>query len=94
MKTMMATEAPSVNAQRTMLAQPAPHLGTTGTQMITDPKKAVAYANPERVQRARTTGENRQVAVAQSAGALFWIAWVVLGIGAGLGIHFWLLGRG
>jgi hypothetical protein len=52
----------------------------------------VAYA-AERAHKARISGQNETVA-APPAGALFWIAWIVLGIGVGLGIHFYLVQRG
>ena len=48
----------------------------------------VAYAT-ERARRARATGANATLE-APPAGALFWIAWIVLGIGIGLAVHFYL----
>ena len=92
-RTMMAQEAPSLNAQKTMLAQPAP-VGDAGggTKLLPDSAGVVAYA-AERARRARATGGN-QVLQAPPAGALFWIAWIVLGIGVGLAVHFYLARHG
>jgi hypothetical protein len=87
---MMATEAPSLNAQKTMMAQPAPNLGST--KILPDSAGVVAYAT-ERARKARISGQN-EIVQAPPAGALFWLAWIVLGIGAGLGIHFYLISRG
>jgi hypothetical protein len=87
---MMATEAPSLSAQKTMMAQPAPDVGST--KIIPDSAGVVAYA-ADRARKARISGQN-QLVQAPPAGALFWIAWIVLGIGLGLGIHFYLVSRG
>jgi hypothetical protein len=93
-RTMLAQEAPSLNAQKTMLAQPAPQVAPAGggTKILPDSAGVVAYAH-ERARRARASGAN-EIVQAPPAGALFWIAWIVLGIGIGLGIHFWLAQRG
>ena len=85
---MMAQEAPSLSSQKTMMAQPAPVLDGS-TKILPDSAGVVAYA-AERAQQARLSGQN-EVLQAPPAGALFWFAWIVLGIGAGLGIHFYLL---
>ncbi|HEX8951627.1 MAG TPA: serine/threonine-protein kinase, partial [Polyangia bacterium] len=93
-RTMMAQEAPPLSAQKTMMAQPAPVVGDAGggTKILPDSAGVVAYAT-ERARRARATGANDALP-APPAGALFWIAWIVLGIGLGLGVHFYLAMRG
>ncbi|HXU67865.1 MAG TPA: serine/threonine-protein kinase [Polyangia bacterium] len=90
-KTMMAQEAP-LSAQKTMLAQPAPQVAGGSTKILPDSAGVVAYA-AERAQKARLSGQN-QIVQAPPAGALFWIAWIVVGIGAGLGIHFFMMQKG
>jgi len=90
-RTMMAQEAP-LSSQKTMLAQPAPVVADGSTKIIPDSAGVVAYAT-ERARVARASGQNQTVQ-APPAGALFWIAWIVLGIGAGLAIHFYLATRG
>jgi serine/threonine-protein kinase len=96
MKTMMAQEAPSLSGQRTMMAQPAPQaaqgIGDGGTKILPDSAGVVAYAT-ERARQARTSAQH-QVLKPPPPGALFWLAWVVLGLGAGLGIHFYLMQHG
>jgi hypothetical protein len=91
-RTMMAQEAPSLSAQKTMMAQPAPVVADGGTKILPDSAGVVAYAT-ERARQARTTGNNA-VLEAPPAGALFWLAWIILGIGIGLGVHFYLAQRG
>jgi hypothetical protein len=91
-RTMMAQEAPSLSAQKTMMAQPAPVVADGGTKILPDSAGVVAYAT-ERARQARHSGQNETLQ-APPAGALFWIAWIVLGIGVGLGIHFYLMQRG
>ena len=49
----------------------------------------VAY-NQQRAQEARAGLGDKGPA---PAGALFWLAWIVLGVGAGLGVHYWLVQR-
>jgi hypothetical protein len=88
---MMAQEAP-LSAQKTMLAQPAPQVAAGSTKILPDSAGVVAYA-AERAQKARLSGQN-QIVQAAPAGALFWIAWIVVGIGAGLGIHFFMMQKG
>ncbi|HEX6839718.1 MAG TPA: serine/threonine-protein kinase, partial [Polyangia bacterium] len=93
-RTMMAQEAPPLSAQKTMLAQPAPVVGEPAgsTKILPDSAGVVAYAT-ERARRARASGSNEALQ-APPAGALFWIAWIVLGIGIGLAVHFYLAQRG
>jgi hypothetical protein len=89
---MMAQEAPSLSAQKTMMAQAAPVVADGGTKILPDSAGVVAYAT-ERARQARTTGNNAALQ-APPAGALFWLAWIILGIGIGLGVHFYLVQRG
>jgi hypothetical protein len=94
---MMAQEAPNLSAQqRTMMAQAAPAsqgIEGAGTQILPDSAGVVAYA-AERAHQARVSGQNAVVRRAPPAGPIFWLAWIVLGLGAGLGIHFFLMQRG
>jgi len=90
-RTMMAQEAP-LSSQKTMLAQPAPVVADGSTKIIPDSAGVVAYAT-ERARVARASGQNQTVQ-APPAGALFWIAWIVVGIGAGLGLHFFMMQKG
>jgi serine/threonine-protein kinase len=96
MKTMMATEAPNLHAQRTMMAQQAPAsqqvIPDGGTKILPDSTGVAAYAT-ERAQQARYANQGVPLR-APPAGALFWMAWIVIGIAAGLGIHFYLVARG
>ena len=80
--------------QRTMaVSAPAPVAAQANapqsTMMLPDSQGVVAYSQ-ERAKQARSdlgdTGSS-------SAGPLFWMAWIVLGIGAGLGVHYWLIQR-
>ena len=77
----MAPAAPSVQVTP---QQAAPQ----GTMMLPDSQGVVAYSQ-QRAQEARA-GLNAGPA---PAGPLFWLAWIVLGIGAGLGVHYWLVQR-
>jgi serine/threonine-protein kinase len=102
-KTMMAMEAParapsapSPQASQKTMAVSAPvgaahpaNLG--GTQILPDSQGVVAYAR-EKAAQAR---ENAlpDTLPAQPAGALFWLAWIILGVAAGLGAHFYLAAR-
>jgi hypothetical protein len=57
-----------------------------GTQILPDSQGVVAFAREQ-------ANQARQAAAAvpdepQGAGAAFWVAWVLIGIGAGLGLHF------
>ena len=90
-RTMMAQEAP-LSAQKTMMAQPAPNLADGGTKILPDSAGVIAYAT-ERARQARHSAQNETIQ-APPAGALFWLAWIVLGIGAGLGVHFYMMQRG
>jgi hypothetical protein len=60
-----------------------------GTMMLPDSQGVVAY-NQERAKQARAELGDRGPA---PAGALFWLAWIVLGVGAGLGVHYYLAQR-
>jgi serine/threonine-protein kinase len=95
MKTMMATEAPNLQNQRTMMGQQAPAsqgIVEGGTKILPDSAGVVAYAT-ERAQQARYS--NQPVGLkAPPAGPLFWMAWIILGIGVGLGLHFYLMAKG
>jgi serine/threonine-protein kinase len=91
-RTMMAQEAPPLSAQKTMMAQQAPVVADGSTKILPDSAGVVAYAT-ERARQARTTGSTPALQ-APPAGALFWFAWIVLGIGIGLGIHFYLAQHG
>jgi hypothetical protein len=94
MKTMMATEAPNLNAQKTMMAQQAPvsqGIADGGTKILPDSTGVAAYAT-ERAQQARYANQHVPLR-APPAGPLFWMAWIILGIGAGLGLHMYLASR-
>jgi hypothetical protein len=94
---MMAQEAPRLSSQqKTMMAQESPAssaMNEPGTKIIPDSAGVVAYA-AERARQARSSAQNQIVLKTPPAGALFWLAWIVLGIGVGLGIHFFLAQRG
>jgi hypothetical protein len=49
----------------------------------------VAYSQ-ERVKQARAD-LSEQPLRPPPAGALFWLAWIILGIGAGIGAHYYLV---
>jgi hypothetical protein len=101
-KTMMADmPAPVINRaqaqpqgtplsnQRTMAVSAPSNLPHgSGTQMLPDSQGVVAFARDKAVE-ARQPGGPATIP-APPASPLFWIAWVVLGIGLGLGVHFWL----
>jgi serine/threonine-protein kinase len=59
-----------------------------GTQIIPDSAGVVAFAAQKAAEARESAGP--EVLPAAPAGALFWLAWIVLGIGVGLGLHFWL----
>jgi serine/threonine-protein kinase len=98
MKTMMAQPAPVLPTsnpaarpdQRTMAVgapAPSPQAVAGGTQVLPDSQGVVAFAQ-DRAQQARAAAP----AAAPSgggAGVLFWLAWVIIGVGVGLGYHFW-----
>ena len=65
--------------------------GQAGTQIIPDSQGVVAYARDRAAAAREAAGPD--TIPAQPAGALFWLAWIIIGIGAGLGIHFWLAHR-
>jgi hypothetical protein len=97
-RTMMAQPAPAKSSapdQRTMaVGAPAPQPVAQATQMLQDSQGVVAaFAAQERVQAARAASAPPEPAPSTSAGALFWLAWVIIGVGAGLGAHFWLASR-
>jgi hypothetical protein len=48
----------------------------------------VAFARDKAVEARQPTGP--ATIPAEPAGALFWLAWILLGIGVGLAVHFWL----
>ena len=54
----------------------------------------VTYMYDAAGQPSKAQEKIREVLPATPAGALFWIAWIVLGVGAGLGVHYWLSLRG
>ena len=77
--------------QKTMavdLNAPRPAPGIQGTQLLPDSQGVVAYAQ-DAARRAREMAQGQEIP-APPAGALFWMAWVLLGIAVGLGLHFWL----
>ncbi|HZS42568.1 MAG TPA: hypothetical protein VFF06_37315, partial [Polyangia bacterium] len=59
-----------------------------GTQILPDSAGVVAYAQ-EQARQAREMSQPERIA-APPAGPLFWLAWIVIGVGAGLGVHFWM----
>ena len=78
-------------AQRTAAAQPAPQTNSlpnlgAGTQILPDSAGVVAFAR-EQASRARDAAQPVDNEPS-GGGALFWVAWAVIGIGAGLGLHF------
>jgi len=81
-------------AQRTVGAgAPAPQTGSAqlpnlsaGTQILPDSAGVVAFARAE-ASRARDAAQPTD-AEPSGGGAMFWVAWAVIGIGAGLGLHF------
>ena len=88
---MMAQEAPPLSAQKTMMAQPAPVVADGSTKII--PTRPASSPTPPSG-RARRAPRHHEALQAPPAGALFWLAWIMLGIGIGLGIHFYLAQRG
>jgi predicted Ser/Thr protein kinase len=95
MKTMMAQEAPALTPQqKTMMAQAgqAGGIADGSTKLLPDSAGVIAYAQ-ERANLARASAQHQQLKT-PPAGALFWLAWVLVGVGAGLGVHFYLLQRG
>jgi serine/threonine-protein kinase len=82
-RTVAAMPAPSVQATPQPSPQPA-----QGTMMLPDSQGVVAY-NQERARQARAELAEKP----SGGGLLFWAAWIVLGIGAGLGVHYYLIQR-
>lgn len=106
-RTMMAQEAPKIGTQpgyapvagaaeqKTMMAQEAPASQMPaggGTKILPDSAGVVAYA-AARAQQARHSSQHQQLR-APPAGPLFWFAWILLGVGAGLGLHYYLALKG
>ena len=97
-KTVMGVPAPKLSpqpspqgsSQRTMSldAQNAGSAGGNpgGTQLLPDSHGVVAYAR----ERAVAAREGALPEAPPPAGVMFWLAWIVIGLGAGLGVHFWL----
>ena len=81
-RTMIA-QAPSVQVSPQGQAS-APQ----GTMMLPDSAGVVAY-NQQRAAQARAEMTEKP----SGAGVLFWVAWIVLGVGAGLGVHYYLIQR-
>ena len=89
---VLPTPQPQQTSQKTVglpaaqaAANSLPNLGA-GTQILPDSQGVVAFAR----EQARIARENAAPAAEPPApaGALFWLAWVVIGLGAGLGLHF------
>jgi hypothetical protein len=59
-----------------------------GTQILPDSAGVVAFAREKAAEAREAAGP--ETIPAAPAGALFWLAWIVLGIGVGLGLHVWL----
>jgi hypothetical protein len=89
-KAPVVSRAPASANQKTMaLDANAPQLGAkSGTQIIPDSRGVVAFAH-EKAAEAREAAAPEAIPAAP-AGALFWLAWIILGIGVGLGLHFWM----
>jgi hypothetical protein len=85
--------ATAASNQKTMAVMaPVPNsIPVAGTQIIPDSQGVVAYARDRAAAARESAGP--ETLPAPPAGALFWLAWIVIGIGAGLGIHFWLAHR-
>lgn len=81
-RTMIA-QAPSVQVSP-QASGPNPQ----ATMMLPDSAGVVAY-NQQRAAQARADMAEKP----GGAGFLFWAAWIVLGIGAGLGVHYYLVQR-
>jgi serine/threonine-protein kinase len=75
---------------KTMIAEAPPPTGIAdgGTKILPDSAGVVAYAT-ERARQARTSAQNQIVRV-PPPGVLFWVAWVVVGLGTGFVIRFFL----
>ena len=92
-RTVMA-EAPSVapkgNVKTVMLDPNAPTLPPlgAGTQLLPDSQGVVAYARAQAAEARAAIGDG---APAAPAGALFWVAWTILGAAIGLGAAAWVV---
>jgi serine/threonine-protein kinase len=89
MRTMMAQPAPVIPQQQPQQPQPQqPAPQAQGTMMLPDSQGVVSYnQNAARQARAEMSQPS------SGGGILFWAAWIVLGIGAGLGVHYYLIQR-
>jgi serine/threonine-protein kinase len=90
-KTMMAGMQAPVVPQRGPTSSGAgasQHGAGAGTQILPDSQGVVAYAQ-EQARQVRELAQPMKLKV-PPAGPLFWLAWIVLGVGAGLGVHFYL----
>ena len=86
---MAAPVIPSGSSAQKTVAVSAPsnvEVNPMGTQILPDSQGVVAFARDQ-------ANQARQAAAAvpdepSGGGAAFWVAWVLIGIGAGLGLHF------
>jgi hypothetical protein len=69
---------------------PTPSAGPQGTMMLPDSQGIIAMARQE-AEAARSRAAVVEAEPVKPAGPLFWAAWVVLGVGIGLAIHFILV---
>jgi serine/threonine-protein kinase len=92
-------QASAASNMRTVAAMAAPTPQPSGggggnpqaTMMLPDSQGVVAYAaDKAKAVRAEVSAETVPAA---SAGALFWLAWIVIGIGAGFGYHYFMVLR-
>jgi serine/threonine-protein kinase len=82
-----ATEPPRKGRTMALGAVPPPAApAERKTVALPETEGKIAYAEPAR--RARAAA---QASEDDAAGALFWLAWVLLGIGGGLAVHFFML---
>jgi serine/threonine-protein kinase len=93
-RTMMAAPAPTPvpaakKKGRTIALDDAPTATPQRTVALPESAGVVAFA--EHAQRARAEAH---AAEQRPAGPLFWLAWTLIGVGAGLAAHFWLLSHG
>ena len=80
---VVRTAGPNQKTMAVDLSQPA----GAGTMMLPNSAGVVAFAKEEAL-RAREAAVS-EVIPATPASIFFWLAWVVIGIGAGLAIHFY-----
>ena len=87
-RTVMATPAPVVVSQQQANAPQA-------TMMLPDSQGVVAYAQERRLQAAleEVGAADSGLRTPAASDAVPGLAWIVLGIGAGLGVHFYLIQR-